>query len=98
MTRPDWPSCTVSADVMPLAVTASVSAWTVSDVAKFAAAKVPAPSSNACRRDKDCGSALSTSALTICLDGLEVLQRACGELVDTVDPMIRYSSRRRSSH
>lgn len=81
MTGPDWPSCTVSADLMPLAVTAFVSAWTMSGVAKFDAAKVPAPSSKACRRDKDCESLDCASTLTICLNGLEVLKRACGELI-----------------
>ena len=60
-------------------MTVSVSARTASGSANFEAAKVPAPSSKACRRDTDCGSALLACALTVCLDGLIVLKHVCSK-------------------
>ena len=75
--KPDWPSCTVSADLIPTAATAGVSAVALKGEAKVEAAREPAPSSRACRRDNAWARASWGLAVAVVMMELQLLKQAC---------------------
>ena len=64
---------------MPAAATAGVSAVALKGEAKVEAAKEPAPSSRACRRDNVCARASWGLAMALVVMELQPLEQACRE-------------------